>query len=527
MTKDVRVLVAGAGLGGLSAGMFLARHGVDVLIVERHASTAIHPRATGQNYRTMELFRFAGIDADVLNASGRASQGLRITVATSLDGQVFHRIMEDSDAVDLGAATSMRHGMAGQEVVEPIMLARAEKFGAQVRFRTELVSFESDEDGVTALLRHRDTGEETTVRAGYLVAADGGRSPIRHRLGIETTGLGIIGHNVGVVFEADLGDRLKPAVTDLFYLRNPEFTAGFCNTDIPGRFVFAPDYYPEKGEKAEDFTHERLVGMIRTATDLPELDPVIHWVGPWEIGAQVATTFRAGRVFLVGDAAKITPPTGGQGGNTAVGDGHDLAWKLAAVLRGEAGDALLDTYDAERRPIATMIVDTSLHNMKQRLRPDLDVSGLTPPVEPFAAMLGFRYTSTAVLPEDDSAERTENPLEPTGRPGFRAPDVAITVDGVKQSTVDLLGHGWVLLAGSGGEAWRGAAADISAEIPVGIACHVEGTDFTAREFAVRYGLDGGGATLVRPDGMVAWRARAPVGHPADTLRDVLTRVLSR
>jgi hypothetical protein len=149
------------------------------------------------------------------------------------------------------------------------------------------------------------------------------------------------------------------------------------------------------------------------------------------------------------------------------------------VLLGEAGEALLDTYEAERRPIATMIVDTSLHNMKQRMRPDLDVSGLTPPVEPFAGMLGFCYSSTAVLREVQSTERTENPLEPTGRPGFRAPDVAITRNGsTNQSTVDLFGHGWVLLTAFGGEPWRDAAADISAEICVGIACHIEGTDFT-------------------------------------------------
>jgi 2-polyprenyl-6-methoxyphenol hydroxylase-like FAD-dependent oxidoreductase len=525
--EDVEVLVVGAGLGGLSASMFLAQHGVDVLTVERHAGTAIHPRATGQNQRTMELFRFAGIDSDVLKASGRASQGLRITVASSIDGAVFHQIIDDSDTIDVSAATSMRLGMAGQEVVEPIMLARAEKFGGRVRFRTELVSFGQDADGVTALLRHRDTGEETTVHARYLVAADGGRSPIRERLGIATEGPGIIGHNIGVVFEADLGNRLKPDITELYYLQNPAFTAGFCNTDFPNRFVFAPDYYPEKGDKVEDFTRRRLIELIRIATDLPELEPVIHWVGPWEIGAQIATAFRSGRAFLVGDAAKITPPTGGQGGNTAVGDGHDLAWKLAAVLRGEAGEGLLDTYDAERRPIARMVVDTSLHNMKQRMRPDLDVSRLTQPVEAFAGMLGFRYSSTAVLPEEESAERTENPLEPTGRAGFRAPDVAIARNGTEQHTVDLFGHGWVLLTASGSEPWRDGTAAISAETGVRIACHTEGTDFTSELFATRYGLDHGGATLVRPDGIVAWRTTGAVEDPAGTLRDVLGRVLSR
>ncbi|HEV7974224.1 aklavinone 12-hydroxylase RdmE [Amycolatopsis sp.] len=523
MTEErTAVLVVGAGLGGLSATMFLAQHGVAVLTVERHASTAIHPRATGQNWRTMELFRWAGIDADVLDASGRASQGLRITVAPSLDGPVFHQIIEDSDDVDMSGATSMPHGMAGQEVVEPIMLARAEKFGGRVRFRTELVSFEQDADGVTALLRHRDTGEETTVRARYLVAADGGRSPVRERLGIPSTGPGIIGHNIGVVFDADLGERLKPDVTDLYYLQNPGFTAGFCNTDIPGRFVFAPDYFPEKGEKVEDFTADRLTRMIRIATDLPDLEPAIRWIGPWEIGARVASRFRDGRVFLVGDAAKVTPPTGGQGGNTAVGDGHDLAWKLAAVLRDEAGSELLDTYDAERRPIATMVVDTSLHNMKQRMRPDLDVSELTPPVDPVAGILGFRYVSSAVLAED-SGERTENPFEPSGRPGFRAPDTAIAGPG--SSTVDLLGRGWVLLARS--TSWRDAATDISTEIGVEISCFVAGTDFTSPDFATRYGLSDGGATLIRPDGVVAWRTPAAVEDPAGTLWNVLGQVLSR
>jgi 2-polyprenyl-6-methoxyphenol hydroxylase-like FAD-dependent oxidoreductase len=301
--ENVEVLVVGAGLGGLSASMFLAQHGVDVLTVERHASTSIHPRATGQNQRTMELFLFAGIDADVLKSSGRASQGLRITVASSLNGTVFHQIIDDSDTIDVSTATSMRQGMAGQEVVEPIMLARAEKFGGRVRFRTELVSFEQDADGVTALLRHRDTGEETTIRARYLVAADGGRSPIRERLGIATEGPGIIGHNVGVVFEADLGDRLRPDITELYYLQNAGFTAGFCNTDFPNRFVFAPDYYPEKGDKVEDFTHERLIELIRIATDLPELEPLIHWVGPWEIGRRSPPRSARG-----GSSWSVTPP---------------------------------------------------------------------------------------------------------------------------------------------------------------------------------------------------------------------------
>jgi 2-polyprenyl-6-methoxyphenol hydroxylase-like FAD-dependent oxidoreductase len=515
MTERVQVLVVGAGLGGLSASLFLAQAGVDVLAVERHAGTSVHSRAAGQNWRTMELFHWAGIDREVLAASPRASQGLRITVATSLAGRVLHRLVQDGSEFDVSATTTLPAAMAGQDVVEPILLAHAEKAGARVEFRTELTDLVQDDDGVTATLRHRDSGAETLVRADYVVAADGGRSGIRQRLGIGTTGMDALSHCLGVVFDADLGDRVQAGVSDLFYLQHADFTAGLGSTDVPNRYVFAPDYFPDRGERPADFTPDRLVAMIRAA-DLPELAPEIVWTGSWEVAARLADRFRAGRVFLIGDAAKVTPPTGGMGGNTAVGDAADIAWKLAAVLRGEAGSPLLDTYEAERRPIARMVIDTSLHNMKQRMHPDLDVSGLTKAEDQLAILLGFRYRSTAVLSEEpDDGERVEDVHAPTGRPGFRAPGL--------ESTVDLLGHSWVLLCAGDGTRWQPAAADIAAELGVRLDCHVLDGDV----FASRYGLSAGGASLVRPDGIVAWRAPQPIDDPAGELWRVLTAVLSR
>ncbi|HVW44557.1 MAG TPA: FAD-dependent monooxygenase, partial [Amycolatopsis sp.] len=424
--------------------------------------------------------------------------------------------------IDLSAAAGTPWGMAGQDVVEPILLARAERSGADVRFSTKLTSFEQDADGVAAVLAPTD-GPQYRVRARYLVAADGGRSGIRERLGIECDGLGAIGKSIGVVFDADLGDHLNPDVTDLYYLQNPEFTGALVNTDVPGRYVFGTDCGP--GETVENFAPERLTTLIRLATDLPGLEPEIRWVGAWEMAARVARSFRSGRVFLVGDAAKVTPPTGGMGGNTAVGDGHDVAWKLAAVVRGEAGPGLLDTYQAERKPIAEMVVTTSLHNAKQRMMPHLDLTGVGEPVDPLEIALGFRYRSTAVLAEDDDSRPTENPNEPSGRPGFRAPHAPIVTDGVTRSTVDLLGHGWVLL--STGPGWRQAAADVAADTGIPLTCHIAGEDFADAQglFAARYGLGSGRASLVRPDGIVAWR-----GETADmpgTLWEVLARVLHR
>ena len=560
MTEEsADVLVVGAGLGGLSASMFLAQHGVRVLTVERHPGTSIHPRAAGQTPRTMELYRFAGIDGEVRGVSKRASEGLRITVASSLNGQVLHRIVEDVSEIDLSAAVGVPWGMAGQDVVEPILLARAREFGAEVRFSTELVSFEQDEDGITAVLGNGVRGHAPSggaeaaspqgtgkVRAKYLIGADGGRGRIRERLGITTEGVGSIGHSIGVVFDADLGDRVQPDVTDLFYLQHAEFTGALVNTDIPNRFVFSTDFHPESGEKAEDFTPERLTGLIRLATGLPGLKPDIRWSGTWETAARIATTFRSGRVFLVGDAAKVTPPTGGMGGNTAVGDGHDIAWKLAAVLRGEAGPGLLDSYQAERKPFAEMVVATSLHNAKHRLKPDLDLAGVPEPVDQLELALGYRCRSAAVLPDDDDPRPVENPNAPTGRAGFRAPHVPITVDGTSMSTVDILGRGWVLIAT--GEGWRQAAEKVTAETGIDATCRELGVDFADPQgvFLARYGLRTGGATLVRPDGVVAWRTvrgveaphalgvQPPEPHlgaglqtPSGTLRKVLTQVLAR
>ncbi|MFD2419279.1 aklavinone 12-hydroxylase RdmE [Amycolatopsis pigmentata] len=515
--ENVEVLVVGAGLAGLTATMVLAQQGIRVLTVDRHPGTSIHPRASGQSSRTMELYRYAGIDRKVLGVSKRASQGLRITIASSLNGKVLNRILEDLSEIDLDAATALPWGMAGQDVVEPVLLARAGELGADVRFSTELVSFEQDDEGVTAVL---STG---TVRAKYLVAADGGRSPVRRRLGVPTEGMGTIGQAIGVVFDADLGDRLQPDITDLYYLQHPRFTGALVNTDIPGRFVFGTDLRPENGDKVEDFTEDRVTELIRLATDLPGLAPDIRWIGAWDIAARVATKFRAGRVLLAGDAAKVTPPTGGMGGNTAVGDGHDVAWKLAAVLRGEAGPGLLDSYEAERKPFAEMVVNASLHNMKQRMRTDLDLTGLPEPEDPIELALGYRCRSAAVVIDDDDPRPTENPNKPSGRTGFRAPHVPITVDGLSMSTTDFFGHGWVLMTAD--PAWREAAASAR---PV-VTPRVLGEDFTAADglFTDRYGIGPGGATLVRPDGVVAWRTVRGVDDRTSVLSGVLDRVLCR
>ncbi|WP_199493543.1 aklavinone 12-hydroxylase RdmE, partial [Marinitenerispora sediminis] len=455
----VDVVVAGGGLAGLSTAMFLARRGIRVLVAEKHPGTSIHPRAAGQNPRTMELLRIGGIAEEVRRVSDiRGSQGVfTIKIAESVRGRVFDTFAESFE--DLVAATAqcapVPWALVAQDRLEPIMLAQARRFGATVRFGTEVVSFEQDGEGVTVRLRERAGGGGTVVRADYLVAADGDRSPIRERLAVPRHGYGTLAHVMGMIFEADLSGVLPPGASGLYYLRHPKFTGAFGVTDRPERHTFWAEYDPARGESPADFTPERWVELIRLGLDAPDLRPRLLEALPWEMAARIAHRWRQGRVFLVGDAAKVNPPTGGLGGNTAIGDGFDLAWKLAAVLHGEAGPGLLDSYERERRLVAELVVDESLYLYAHRLAPHM--AGVVPAETGYAqVILGFRYRSDAVIIDDADPARAEDPARASGRPGFRAPHLWVERQGERCSTIDLFGRGWVVLCGPQGGGWAAA-----------------------------------------------------------------------
>ncbi|MEU5694163.1 aklavinone 12-hydroxylase RdmE [Actinosynnema sp. NPDC020468] len=505
--RQVEVLVVGAGLGGLSTALFLARLGVDVLGVAKHGGTSPHPKATGQTHRTMELYRVGGVADAVLEGSTGVSAGIVIKVAESLRGRVFHTIVHEADELDVGLSPE-RFGMTSQDFAEPVLLARARELGADIRFRTELRSFEQDATGVTAVLLDRETGVEQRVRARYLVGADGHRGPVREALGIARRGRGPLAHHVGVVFDAELSEHIAADKGTLYYLRNPAFTGAFVATNTMRRNVFTVEYDPARGESPADFPPERCVELLRVATDVPDLEPSIVDITSWEMAAWLADSFRSGRVFLVGDAAKVTPPTGGLGGNTAVGDGYDLAWKLAAVLRGEAGEALLDTYEAERRPYAKLVVDGSFHNYVQRMAPHLAGPDVPDAIDPTTLVLGYRHRSTAVLAEDDDPAFAEDPFHATGRPGYRVPHVVVRHAGREVSTVDFTG-GWALLTAD--PAWE------DAEVRVAV---LEGD-------LDRLGVGAHGASLLRPDGVVAWRCAELPADPAGAVSRALDALLSR
>jgi 2-polyprenyl-6-methoxyphenol hydroxylase-like FAD-dependent oxidoreductase len=507
------VLVVGAGLAGLSAAMFLGVHGVRALVVERHPTTSIYPKARGQFPHTMEALRVAGVDKRMTEA-GPPDSGFHIVVGESVRGRIYNDLLIDANP-DFRNLSPAGWANASQERAEPVLLARARELGAEVRFGTELVSFTQNDFEVQAVLRD-ETGEHR-VRADYLVAADGHRSPIRHALGIGTHGRGELGRATGIVFEADLG----LGGFGLYFLRNPDLPGGagvVVSTDDPNRYALSVGY-------REHVTEAEWITMIRTATGIPDLNPLLVTDGATtgHTSVQVADSFSSGRVHLIGDAVRVMPPTGGFGGNTAILDGYYLAWKLAMVLTGEAGPALLDSHDPERRPYADILVEQQYTAFVQRMRPDLADDTLAPPLDPVSTLFfGYRHLSSAVdLELDDDGEVLENPEQPTARPGSRAPHVELRRNGQPMSTRDLFGRNFVLLAGPSADRWLLAAERLDLHLDA----YRVGEDLEDPEghFTKTYGITDEGATLIRPDGFIAWRAETEEGDLESTVNKILSR----
>ena len=239
----------------------------------------------------------------------------------------------------------------------------------------------------------------------------------------------------------------------------------------------------------------------------------------------MAETYQAGRIFLAGDAAHLMPPNGGFGGNTGIHDAHNLAWKLALALQGHAGDGLLATYDAERRPVGRFTVEQAYTRYVKRTAPYLGEETAEPLAPDFDVELGYLYRSGAVVGAGADGAAHEDPRQTHARPGSRLPHVWVTQDGTTRSSLDLAGSGFAVLTGADGRAWREAVDAVATEHP-GLAVTLHVVDDPGAGFAPACAMAGSGAVLVRPDGFVAWKATELPPDPRHELGAALTAVLA-
>jgi putative polyketide hydroxylase len=490
-----QILVVGAGPAGLATALSAARHGARVLVVERHLTTSIHPRASGLSTRTMEIFRSWGVIDAVRAASSkviaRVAAGVTLTDPDLAENPLGFPLPREALAVSPAFPAC-----CPQDHLEPVLLDAVRRAGVDVRFATELSDLVVGDDGAWARLTDRDTGRTTTVRSRFVVGADGPRSRVRSALGITTEHLGGIGRHVQMLFRADLRPVVGELPHGLYALSHPE-AGGLIIAFGTDRWGFARPCPTDDDIPADDATWTRL---LRLATGMPDLAPEFLGTAVFDLSAELAGASRAGAAFLVGDAAHRMTPVGAVGLNTAVQDGHELGWKLAWAAQGHAGEPLLASYAAERGP-------TGERNARRSVAP-----GVPHPADGVIGDLGTRYASPAIA---GGVAALVAPPDLAAAPGERAPHVWVTVDGRRCSTLDLWDGRLTLVTAE--DSWRRAAGMVGVAAP-------EIADPRGR-LVRAYRLGAGGAVLVRPDGVVAWRHEVPVADPVDAVRDAVDGAL--
>lgn len=508
---DTPVLIVGGSLVGLSTALFLAWRGVPVTLVERHPGSSPHPRAMGFTERTLEYFRAVGIDDQVPQWDPNAK--LRRGRFDSLSGKPLSETPWTPDkAPESRAHLSPVTGAAiPQDKLEPILREASRSRGADIRLSVELSSFNQDAQGVTAELRDRTTGANETIRASYLIAADGAGSPIREQLGIPRQGVGHLRTLRSVLFRCPEAETALRYGIQQFEIQQPGFKA-FVTTYGDGRWVLMFDDDQER-------TEGELRAAVLRALGRPMAFEIIT-TGRWEMAGRIAERYQAGRVFLVGDAAHQLPPTrGGYGANTGIDDAYNLAWKLQRVIASTSMPALLDSYTPERQPIGW------LRHQQTFARPDFahwvgDMLKGEHLYSDAAMELGQLHRSEVIVGADPELPPAGHPDIWAGQPGTRAPHVWVEHGGQRVSTLDLFTETFVLLSAE--PRWCAAADRVSGMQIYHVSQDVGFPE--AEPFAQKFGIQRDGATLIRPDGLVCWRAKAMADDPASALATAMRQV---
>jgi 2,4-dichlorophenol 6-monooxygenase len=583
---EVPVLIVGAGGAGLTASMLLSDLGVETLTISNAPSTSVLPKAHVLQQRSMEIYRKAGVADDIYNA-GTPPQNMAATAWYAGfvgDDANYGRVIAKQEAWGAGgadpdwvAASPCRQTNLPQIRLEPILRKHAEaKAPGSLRFGHELLELTQDDSGVTATVRVNETGEQYTVRAKYLLGADGGRT-VGQQVGIELQGARNILYSVSVHFSADLSRWSTDPDVLIRWMWPPH--VGLLALLVPmgpqnwgpnsEEWVFHLNYAHDDKRIFDD---EAMIADMLRVLGTPDLNPDVHLITRWSFEALVAPKFRAGRVFLMGDAAHKHGPTGGLGLNTAIQDAQNIAWKLAAVLNGSASDALLDTYEAERQPVAARNVQRSTENAMHHMAigealgmdpaageeanwsqlrrlwsdapEDADYRRAVHEALAFQSQefnehnteYGYRYESSAVI-----SDASEPPVaidevrvyQPSTFPGSPVPHAYLTDQhGGQVALIDLTEPGeFLLVAGETGQTWVDAASGVSEQLNVAVRAvrvgHAAG-DYRDHRLAWLRRREVGteGAVLVRPDGVVAWRSHGLPSDPPAALLAALAGVLA-
>ena len=578
------VLIVGSGPAGSATAALLATSGVEHLLINRYRWLANTPRAHITNQRTMEVLRDLGRDVEdeaYLFATPQELMGENI-FCESIAGEEIGRLTawgnHPTSKAEHRLSSPTRMNDLPQTFMEPLLLKTACSRGTQARMSTEYLSHEQNAEGVTTTCRDRLSGKTFTVRSKYLVGADGGKSQVAEDAGLPFGGKMALGGSMNIYFRADLSPWVRHRPSVLYWVMQPGSNVGGIGMGLVRMvrpwyewlIVWGYDINEPPPEVTEDYA----TGIARQLIGVPDLKIDLIGASTWTVNQLYAETLSNGRVFCMGDAIHRHPPSNGLGSNTSIQDGFNLAWKLAMVLKGEAGERLLDSYDAERQPIARQIVTRANQSIAETgqifqalgmtggvdpetMQRNLEARGDATPAgeaqreairraialkryefDAHGVEMNQRYRSEAVVTDGQIEPAFELDQElhyqPTTWPGARLPHAWIYRhgDGAEVSTLDVTGHGrFTILTGIAGKAWVDAAREAGARLGIDIPVHVVGPrqDYIDHrgEWARASEIQESGCVLVRPDHHVAWRADSLPADPQAELLRVLKGVLAR
>ncbi len=533
---ETRVLIVGAGPVGLAVAIELGHRAIPCTLVERNPRVGYAPRAKTTNVRTREHFRRWGI-ADKLKAASPlgVSYPSNVIFVTRLSGYELARFENAMYCAPGRNPLYSEHSQwIPQYTVEEVMRAHAESLAdVDIRFNCELVSFEQDARCVTAQLRDVASGQTNSVRADFLIGADGARSAVREAIGARMEGQYGLSRNYNVVFRAPgLAEKHRHGPGIMYWQINADAPSLLGPMDRGDKWFFMPTAVPE-GVK---FAPSDAPALIRKSTGI-DLPYEVLSSDEWVASRLLADRYRDRRVFLAGDACHLHPPFGGYGMNMGVADGVDLGWKIAAVLQGWGGPKLLDSYESERRPVHNFVMDEAVANHAllgnklyqdgieddgdegKRLRQTIGTRIEAAKLREFTTLgviLGYRYEDSPVIVADGTPAQAHDFVNyvPSARPGSLAPH-AWMHDGT--SLYDHFGQGFTLLASSGSdgdEIERARKAALSADVPLQVLRPREPA--IGALYQARY-------ALIRPDQHVAWRGNSLPENIANLLLQVTGR----
>lgn len=573
------VLIVGSGPAGASAALFLSTLGIDNIMVTKYRWTANTPRAHITNQRAMETFRDMGIEQQVLADATPHHLCGDTVFCTSIAGEEIGRIhtwgTHPAREADYQLASPCLVVDIPQTYLEPILVRNATQRGTRTRFSTEYVSHTQDADGVDVLVRDGLTGAEYTIRAKYLIGADGARSQVAADIDLPYEGAMDIAGSMNITFTADIAEYVGHRPSVLYWVIQPGADVGGIGAGLVRMVRPWHEWLIVWGYDIDDeppvVDDAAATQIVRDLLGMPDIDVEITGTSLWGNNEMFATHLQKGRVFCAGDAVHRHPPSNGLGSNTSIQDSYNLAWKLALVLRGQAAPSLLETYSVERAPVAERIVRRANRSSREFVQ-FFEVLGLLDAQteeEMVAAMeerkantpagaakraalvdamalkdyefnahgvdLGQFYRSSAVVSEGPLPEPTRDPdlyYEMSTVPGSHLPHAWVGGTMTRMAMMDLAPyHRFTLVTGIAGEAWAAAADKVATElgIPLGTVVIGPGREVTDLyyDWAKLREVEESGALLVRPDKHVAWRSMVMPEDPEGALRTAMSQILGK